>query len=211
MQLINFDGMAIFGPGSEWFWSMLQFAVVAITLLGIYRQLQAQRSATEVALRTKLDDELKETRTVQNDLRAAMYALQGGTDLFYAPTSEVANWMENVGDLLERGLLSRDYVWNNFTFAIQGWWAALAPTIRERRKVESPLLWEKFEKLAAEMASLDRQNGVSMDLSPAGIRRWLEREIAGYIQQLELEAELEEGVIPRLPPATDDTSAPVST
>ena len=41
--LINTDGLAFFGPGSEWFWSMLQFAVVAITLYAIYRQLRAQQ------------------------------------------------------------------------------------------------------------------------------------------------------------------------
>ena len=40
--LLDTDGLAIFGPGSEWFWSMLQFVVVAITVYGIYRQLRAQ-------------------------------------------------------------------------------------------------------------------------------------------------------------------------
>jgi hypothetical protein len=40
--LLNTDGLVFFGPGSEWFWSMLQFVVVAITVYGIYRQLRAQ-------------------------------------------------------------------------------------------------------------------------------------------------------------------------
>ena len=35
--------MTIFGPGSEWFWSMLQFVVVGITFYAIYRQLRAQQ------------------------------------------------------------------------------------------------------------------------------------------------------------------------
>jgi hypothetical protein len=188
---------------------MLQFALVAITLIGIYRQLQAQRSATEVALRTKLDEVFTDRRSAHMDLRAAMYVLQGGTG-FHVATSDVANWMENLGDLLERGLVSRDYVWNYFRAPIQGWWAAMAPTIRERRPVEGHLLWARFEKLAAEVARVDHQNGMSMDLSPHGIQRWLEQVIVGSIQQLELEKDVEEGVIPRWPPATDDTSAPVS-
>ena len=41
-MLINTNGLAIFGPGSEWFWSMAQFVVVVVTLVGIYRQLRAQ-------------------------------------------------------------------------------------------------------------------------------------------------------------------------
>ena len=210
MTLINSEGMAIFGPGSEWFWSMLQFALVAITLIGIYRQLQAQHSATEVALRTKLKDEIFEKSTVHADLRAAIYILQGGTG-FHIATSEVADWMEDLADLLERRLVPRDYVWNNFRVPIQLWWAAMAPTIRERRKVDGHLLWEKFEKLAAEMARLDRQNGLSMDLSPDGVRQRLEQWIAADIEQLEFEREVEEGVIPRWPPATENTPAPVST
>jgi len=28
----NTDGLILFGAGSEWFWSMLQFAIVAISL-----------------------------------------------------------------------------------------------------------------------------------------------------------------------------------
>jgi hypothetical protein len=47
VKLINADGMAIFGPGSEWFWTMLQFTALAITFYAIYRQLRAQRAMTE--------------------------------------------------------------------------------------------------------------------------------------------------------------------
>ena len=43
MQFINWSG-ALIGPGSEWFWSMLQFVIVAGTLIGLYRQLRLQSS-----------------------------------------------------------------------------------------------------------------------------------------------------------------------
>lgn len=43
MELINTDGMAFIGPGSEWFWTALQFAALAITFFAIYRQLRAQQ------------------------------------------------------------------------------------------------------------------------------------------------------------------------
>ena len=38
MKLINVDGLALIGPGSEWFWTMLQFIALAITFVAIYRQ-----------------------------------------------------------------------------------------------------------------------------------------------------------------------------
>jgi hypothetical protein len=159
VTLIKLDGLTLFGPGSEWFWSMLQFLLVGITLLGIYRQLQAQRSATEVALRTRLIEVFTDPRSAYMDLRAAIYVLQGGTG-FHAAVSDVANWMENVADLLQRGLVSRDWVWYAFSTPIQAWWAALTPTVMERRKVEGHLLWVGFEELAAEMATIDRQRPV---------------------------------------------------
>lgn len=42
-MLINTEGLAFFGPGSEWFWTMLQFAALAITFIAIYRQLRVQQ------------------------------------------------------------------------------------------------------------------------------------------------------------------------
>ena len=42
MKFMNTDGMAFIGPGSEWFWTALQFTALAITFIAIYRQLRAQ-------------------------------------------------------------------------------------------------------------------------------------------------------------------------
>ena len=43
MTLINTDGMSFIGPGSEWFWTALQFTALAITFYAIYRQLRIQQ------------------------------------------------------------------------------------------------------------------------------------------------------------------------
>ena len=43
MTLINTNGMAFLGPGSEWFWTALQFIALAITFYAIYRQLRGQQ------------------------------------------------------------------------------------------------------------------------------------------------------------------------
>jgi hypothetical protein len=52
VTLINTEGLALFGPGSEWFWTALQFTALAITFYAIYRQLQAQH--LEMQENTKL-------------------------------------------------------------------------------------------------------------------------------------------------------------
>jgi hypothetical protein len=46
------DVLAIFGPGSEWFWIMLQFVALAITFYAIYRQLLVQQ--VQIRENTKL-------------------------------------------------------------------------------------------------------------------------------------------------------------
>jgi hypothetical protein len=43
MKLVNTDGLALIGPGSEWFWTALQFTALAITFIAIYRQLATQQ------------------------------------------------------------------------------------------------------------------------------------------------------------------------
>jgi hypothetical protein len=43
VKLINTNGMAFIGPGSEWFWTALQFIALAITFYAIYRQLRGQQ------------------------------------------------------------------------------------------------------------------------------------------------------------------------
>jgi len=52
VSLINTDGMSFFGPGSEWFWTALQFAALTITFVAIYRQLRTQQ--VEIREHTKL-------------------------------------------------------------------------------------------------------------------------------------------------------------
>jgi hypothetical protein len=55
VKLINTDGMAFIGPGSEWFWTALQFTALALTLFALYRQLRAQQLHLSIggSLRTK--------------------------------------------------------------------------------------------------------------------------------------------------------------
>jgi hypothetical protein len=43
VKLINTDGMALIGPGSEWFWAAITGLILAVTFIAIYRQLRAQQ------------------------------------------------------------------------------------------------------------------------------------------------------------------------
>ena len=57
MKLINTDGMAFIGPGSEWFWTALSGIVLAVTFFAIYRQLVLARGASAREQLESLDRE----------------------------------------------------------------------------------------------------------------------------------------------------------
>jgi hypothetical protein len=46
--VINFNGLVLIGPGSEWFWTALSGLVLAITFVAIYRQLVLQRDSAAI-------------------------------------------------------------------------------------------------------------------------------------------------------------------
>jgi len=61
----------IFGPGSEWFWSMAQFVLVAVTLIGIYYQLRIARNANAFEQMSRIADEgASETAAEERRCRA---------------------------------------------------------------------------------------------------------------------------------------------
>lgn len=48
------EGLALVGPGSEWFWIALQFFALAGTLYAIYRQLRAQQIEIQESTKAQL-------------------------------------------------------------------------------------------------------------------------------------------------------------
>ena len=68
MTLINTNGMAFIGPGSEWFWTALSGIVLAVTFLGIYRQLSLARNANAFEQRNRIMEEFNSERVTRYKL-----------------------------------------------------------------------------------------------------------------------------------------------
>jgi hypothetical protein len=77
VRFINTDGMSFIGPGSEWFWTALSGVVLAITFLGIYRQLRIARSANAFAQMNRLTNDWDSERLARNKLEIFL-ALKDG-------------------------------------------------------------------------------------------------------------------------------------
>jgi len=158
-MLINTNGLTLIGPGSEWFWSMLQFVVVAVTLVGIYYQLRSSQSANAFAQLGGLVDEWQGERLVRKRLGVHIALRDGAApaDIPDAPAAAIANYWEKVGALARAGHVAPSLVAEGLGGA-DSWWGVLAPWVeRVRTEDANPELFEHFEWLARRWCASTRR------------------------------------------------------
>jgi hypothetical protein len=155
-MLINTDGLVLIGPGSEWFWSMLQFVVVAVTLVGIYYQLRSSQSANAFTQLGGLVDEWQGERLVRKRI-AVLVAIRHGVvaaDVPDSPASAIADYWEKVGALVRAGHIPASLIVEGMGFT-NDWWGILTPFVkRQRTEDANPSLWEHFEWLAGTLVRI---------------------------------------------------------
>lgn len=188
MQLINWSGPLV-GPGSEWFWSMLQFVIVAGTLIGLYRQLRLQSSATSFAQLREIVQEWGSERLLRCRVEL-LRALRDGTDPAKLPKGVgvvLLDYWETVGLLVRNQHVSRRLVWDDFGNLCQVWWVTLRPYIKVVREEEGDaMIGEHFEWLAEQMADLDRKAAVSPVYDEAYVVSTLDARLATATDTLRL-------------------------
>jgi hypothetical protein len=162
VKLINTDGMALIGPGSEWLWTAVSGIVLAVTFIAIYRQLAMARSANSREQLASFDREWFGERMMRYRLEL-LVALRDGADRAHLPggaAAGIANWWETVAQLARSGDIDRKTLYVGFRVQYQAWWAILAPQVgRWRAEQHDPRNHEDNDWLAGFMAELDRRAG----------------------------------------------------
>ncbi len=192
MKLINTDGMAFIGPGSEWFWTAATGLILAGTFIAIYRQLHMQRSAGAIEQLGTIARERGEERA-SRDYLAIGLALREGTapaDLPVSAATGVSNYWERVGYLIRAGHLDGRLVYESEGgLDCRRDWALLTPFVAAMRtKVGTSKLYEHFEWLAGYMAARDREANVTVDFDDLFSAKRIDEEIQaaqGYIRTFE--------------------------
>ena len=190
MKLINTDGMAFIGPGSEWFWTALSGIVLAVTFLAIYRQLRLQRSQGAIEQLAAFTREWNSERLLVHR-RNVLVALGEGSDGTVLPegaVSSVGNYWEGIAALTRAGHLDRQLLWNQYGTTGQAWWVALGPYARAARNRDNdPTIYEDFEWLVGMLDEMDRR----ADAAPAlDLGNWRDRGIASIDGMLAVERSL---------------------
>lgn len=185
MTLINTDGMALIGPGSEWFWTALSGLILAVTFVAIYRQLRVQASSRAFELLDAYQRE-GETEAVHRAQLEILIALRDGVD----PAQIPANAASLLGGIWERyallahtGHIDVKLLWELDGQSAQAWWLIMAPRTRLRRVSRGPAYLEHFEWLAGRMADLDRRAGEPL-LRPEDISSQLDGWIDAHLEGL---------------------------
>jgi hypothetical protein len=203
VKLINTDGMAFIGPGSEWFWTALSGIILAITFLGIYRQLSIARSANAFEQLNRIENEWASERATRHTLDIYL-ALREGVNpeqVPYGAASFVADFWESVALLVRAGHVDRRLVYEYMGNSVRWWWAALAPwTRRSRIERGDPKNGEHHEWLAGLMAEMDGKAGVGPLYDEAYLASTLGRRIENEQGRLRIAEELRAVIVRPMSP-----------
>jgi hypothetical protein len=213
VTLINTNGMAFIGPGSEWFWTALSGLVLAITFFAIYRQLRLQRSQAAIAQVTAIRAEWT-SKAERHTRLAALIDLEHRAPADGMPPSAYgpANWFDRQGYLVQKGHLDLEEASSIFTDDLLFWWTICEPFVRQDRARHGlDGILSGFELFAKEVGRL----WIAETGSAYVLHETIADQIDDYTALLQRHRDIERGIIPerkQAPPvpaqgASADTSA----
>jgi hypothetical protein len=197
VKLINTDGMAFIGPGSEWFWTALSGIVLAVTFVAIWRQLGLQRAASGYAQVTELSrqDIAEPMLRVKLEIYRALSDGRDPAAIPHSAASYVSDFWEDVGVLVRHGHIDQRLLHEAMGNSCRRWWATLRPWTDQVRTVVHPRAAEQFEWLADQMADLDRRAGDTTTYDSEYLARTLETMLQSHVDRLRMVEELRGFVI----------------
>lgn len=181
--------MVFIGSGSEWFWSLAQFVVVAVTLLGIYYQLRLQRAANAFDQLNRIGEQWEAEQMLRARLVVARAVTADG-DVPEGALSVVGNYWENVASLVRQGHVNERVVAETYGGTGALWWTALeVSTLKLREARLDPTIFENFEWLAARFSADGAKAGAPIEYDRATLARIFEAAIPGLLDRISMAEE----------------------
>jgi hypothetical protein len=192
VKLINTDGMAFVGPGSEWFWTAMSGVVLAVTFYAIYRQLRLQASANALAQMDAIDREWATEAMARNRL-AVLLALRDGGQSHGGEraSSAIGDYFERIAILVRTRSIDRSLAYEYVGSTVRIWWAFCRPFVHaHRERFDDPSAHEHFEWLARVMTERDAKKGAATDFDAEWVVRSLPAGIAGNLESIRVHEQL---------------------
>jgi hypothetical protein len=203
VQLINTQGLALIGLGSEWFWTAVSGLVLAGTFIALYRQLRLQADARATEQITEFEREWASERLLRNQL-AVLVELRTGVDparIFAGSAHFVFDFWERYGALARGGRIDPKLLSMVNGGVGEWWWTILKPWVVAHRVALGPTFGESFEWLNGVISKINRQSGIH-DFDEIG-------DFSGDIASLEWQIQVEEALrsAPTRPPTASKRRA----
>jgi hypothetical protein len=183
------EPIVFWGPGSEWFWTMAQFVVVAITLVGIYYQFRLQRAANAFEHLNRIADEWEAEPMLRARLEIAR-AVAAGDEAPWGALTLVGNYWEQVASLVRQGHFNERVFAETYGATAATWWGAMAGTTRRfRRDREDPTILENFEWIAERSSAFGAKAGAPRRYEQAALTRIFQAAIPGIVDLIRMAEE----------------------
>jgi hypothetical protein len=155
---VSGEPIVLIGPGSEWFWSMAQFVVVAVTFLAIYYQLRLQRHAAAIEQVRGISREWNDERMTRAKVDTLTLVRDGADPAAtLIAGGEIGDFWEDQGHLARAGNINARLIYDALGPTVRAWWRILAPSARvAREQANDRGIWIDFEWLAGLFAGFDR-------------------------------------------------------
>lgn len=146
----------IFGSGSSWFWEMMQFFALSISLFFIYRQIRIQRQTNMLQAIHKMDDRWNSIEMVKSRMYVCKNRLN--QDVSVSDSDDmVLIFFEDMGIYRKRDIFDKELVWDTYSFYIEFYWPMLVPKIKEQWAGGDETIYSNFKALYDETIKLTKQ------------------------------------------------------
>jgi hypothetical protein len=179
-SLINETEWTLFGKGSEWFWALMQFIVVTITLLLIYGELRVSSAAHIVASLTSLNERWT-SRTLVSHRKRICDANLKDMPVLTLGHQVVFTFLEELGLYIKRGWVPREVIWDTYSYYIENYWDMCSQEVQDRRRESNDQsVFEHFEHLARTMRAMNKKRNIPDEKrTKEQIRKFAEGEMQG--------------------------------
>ena len=126
-----------FGDSSEAFWTMMSFFAILVSFLFIIRQIKLQNSANEINFIDSFEKKWWSKEFVE--LRSEI-CLKQNNAIDYK-TERILGFFEDLGLMCKKNVISKELVWEKFSFYIENYWIILKPCVKEYQCFKSDPTW----------------------------------------------------------------------
>lgn len=152
-----------FGKGSEWFWAMLQFAVVTVTLVVIYVQIRLQSASHVVHALNAIHARWNEDAMLRARHAHCSAWLSGDREI--DPVADyLCEFIEELGSYLKIGAIPAEILWDAHSWYIENYYFLLHDSLVARREsFNDRTLYQDFERLFEVMRAINVRRGAPSD------------------------------------------------